>query len=127
MKRLLKKFSTKENLTHSEFTPKENEIRINEKELIGYSGNTGRSYGPHLHYELRDNMDRPINPMKYKNYSVTDTISPVVLGLHYKEIPKNSISGSNSSFKNLELTKISNKLFISDTINTNVLIGFVVI
>ena len=104
--------------------PKENEIRINEKELIGYSGNTGRSYGPHLHYELRDNMDRPINPMKYKNYSVTDTISPVVLGLHYKEIPKNSISGSNSSFKNLELTKISNKLFISDTLNTNGLIGF---
>ena len=104
--------------------PKENEIRISEKELIGYSGNTGRSYGPHLHYELRDNKDRPINPLKYKNYTILDTIPPVVLGLHYKEIPENSISGSDSSFKNLNLTKISNKLFISDTLNTSGLIGF---
>ena len=104
--------------------PKENEIRISEKELIGYSGNTGRSYGPHLHYELRDDKDRPINPLKYKNYTVLDTIPPVVLGLHYKEIPHNSINGSNSSFKNLKLKKISSKLFISDTLNTSGLIGF---
>ena len=104
--------------------PKENEIRISEKELIGYSGNTGRSYGPHLHYELRDDKDRPINPLEYKNYTILDTIPPVVLGLHYKEIPQNSISGSNSSFKNLKITKISNNLFVSDTLNTNGLIGF---
>ena len=104
--------------------PKENEIRISEKELIGYSGNTGRSYGPHLHYELRDDKDRPINPLEYKNYTILDTIPPVVLSLHYKEIPKNSISGSNSSFKNLKITKISEKLFISDTLNTSGLIGF---
>ena len=104
--------------------PKENEIRISEKELIGYSGNTGRSYGPHLHYELRDDKDRPINPLEYKNYTILDTIPPVVLGLHYKEIPQNSISGSNSSFKNLKITKISNNLFISDTLSTSGLIGF---
>ncbi len=104
--------------------PKENEIRISEKEMIGYSGNTGRSYGPHLHYELRDEKDRPINPLEYKNYPILDTIPPEVLGLHYKEIPQNSIGGSNSSFKNLKITKISEKLFISDTLNTSGLIGF---
>ena len=104
--------------------PKENEIRISEMELIGYSGNTGRSYGPHLHYELRDDKDRPINPLEYKNYTILDTIPPVVLGLHYKEIPQNSISGSNSSFKNLKITKISNNLFISDTLKISGLIGF---
>ena len=104
--------------------PKENEIRISEKEMVGYSGNTGRSYGPHLHYELRDEKDRPINPLEYKNDPILDTIPPVVLGLHYKEIPQNSISGSNSSFKNLKITKITEKLFISDTLNTSGLIGF---
>ena len=104
--------------------PSKNEIRISEKELIGFSGNTGRSFGPHLHYELRDELDRPINPMAFKNYSVKDTIPPVVLGLYYKLIPENSISGSNSSFNELKLKKISNNLFISDTLKTSGPVGF---
>jgi hypothetical protein len=104
--------------------PSQDEIRISEKELIGFSGNTGRSFGPHLHYELRDEFDRPINPMAFKNYTVSDTISPVVLGLYYKLIPKNSVSGSNSSFNKLKLTKISDNLFISDTLKISGSVGF---
>ena len=104
--------------------PSKNEIRISEKELIGFSGNTGRSFGPHLHYELRDELDRPINPMAFKNYSVSDTIPPIVLGLYYKLITENSITGSNSSFNELKLKKISNNLFISDTLKTSGPVGF---
>ena len=68
--------------------PKKNEYRITAKEIIGLSGNTGRSTGPHLHYELRDNEDRPINPMKYKFYKVKDTIPPVVSGVYFKNFTK---------------------------------------
>ncbi|MBD3319851.1 MAG: peptidoglycan DD-metalloendopeptidase family protein, partial [Chitinivibrionales bacterium] len=33
-------------------------------ELIGYLGNSGRSTGPHLHYEVKK-MGRNVNPMNF--------------------------------------------------------------
>jgi len=38
--------------------------KIGRGDVIGYVGNTGRSTGPHLHYEVRY-QDRPVNPRKF--------------------------------------------------------------
>jgi len=37
---------------------------IHRGDIIGYIGLTGRSTGPHLHYEVRIH-DTPVNPYKY--------------------------------------------------------------
>ncbi len=47
----------------SSFTVKEGQV-VNRGDVIGAIGSTGRSTGPHLHYEVRI-AGTPVNPMRY--------------------------------------------------------------
>jgi murein DD-endopeptidase MepM/ murein hydrolase activator NlpD len=38
--------------------------RVKRSDQIGNAGSTGRSTGPHLHYEIREN-DQPVDPLRY--------------------------------------------------------------
>jgi murein DD-endopeptidase MepM/ murein hydrolase activator NlpD len=52
-------------------------FRVKKGDFIGLMGTTGYSYGPHLHFEIRDTKSEiPVNPLLF-GYAVKDTRKPV--------------------------------------------------
>ena len=45
-----------------------NEMAVNKGDLLGYSGDSGGAFGPHLHFEVR-RYGVPLNPVKFVSYS----------------------------------------------------------
>jgi len=78
-----------------EMFPSNEELLVDTNEVIAYSGNTGSSGGPHLHFEIRDNQERPMNPMLF-GIDAKDSKPPFVSAVYAYPKDKNaSINGKN--------------------------------
>jgi len=62
------------------------QIRVKKGEIIGYSGNSGSSYGPHLHFEIRDKDEKIINPLQFYPEKIADHINPIVQELAFEPL-----------------------------------------
>ncbi len=89
-----------------EVFPSADELEISTDEIVAYSGNTGGSGGPHLHFEIRDNAERPINPMLF-GIDIKDTRRPFVSAIY--AYPKNDTSSVNGENKRVKLRLIPKK------------------
>ena len=58
-----------------EFGPEE--YRVKQGDIVAYAGNTGYSFGPHLHMEIRTtDTNEPIDPLPFYKHLITDNIAP---------------------------------------------------
>ena len=58
-----------------EFGPEE--YRVKKGDIVAYAGNTGYSFGPHLHMEIRKtDTNEPIDPLPFYKHLIADNIAP---------------------------------------------------
>ena len=73
----------------------QNRFNVVQDEIIAYSGNSGSSGGPHLHFEIRDTeTEEPLNPLNYQ-FPVKDNTAPKIFSL--MAVPLSEHSHVNNS------------------------------
>ena len=83
------------------------ELRFRAGDTIAYSGNTGSSGGPHLHFEVRDTKsERALNPLRF--LSVKDQTGPSVRGVYVYPI---SSEGARNAARRVEVKNTGNRVF----------------
>ncbi|MEW4922711.1 M23 family metallopeptidase [Algibacter sp. 2305UL17-15] len=106
-----------------ELFPKPDELLVKKDNLVAYSGNSGGSGGPHLHFEIRDNAERPINPMLF-GIDIKDSSLPTVTSIYAYPINESSHVNNSSEKQKLRLIPLKNGDYTVENIKAFGKIGF---
>lgn len=111
-----------------EIFPLASELQVVKSDIVAYSGNTGSSGGPHLHFEIRDTKtEQTINPMFFGfDTKMPDTKIPVINDLVAYAIGDSSVVNLSQRTLPISLSLQSDGSYLASKVLAKGNIGFAV-
>lgn len=96
--------------------PEKGDFQIKRGDTIAFAGNSGSSGGPHLHFDLRDKYQNPLNPLKYGFKEIWDRTPPEVHKVALKTLHKDArINGKFGRYE-FNVRRVGNDYVIEEPI-----------